>query len=498
MQEDTAQILKVLAELSDSLDPKGRELSIILAAGHGKRIKSEKSKMLHEIWGKPSVWRVCEAARKGLSSSNQIVVVGIKAVEVVKALGKRKNRVFVYQDEQRGTGDAVKMALDSGLFDSYGGDIYIFPGDMGLLTESMVRKFKRTFRERLCDMLVMTGIYGGKREDNYYGRIIKPRSEKDRIAEIREYRDILAMGKNSRYTLTFGGQEETLKREELLNLREFNTGVYAFKIQPLRDYIHHVTSDNVQGEIYVTDLIKIFNDHGLIVHSAPVENSDLVVAFNVKSVLKQMEEIFRSAVYEGLKDLITIDDPDDFFIAEETIHQIQAMDKRVGALDIHIGKGVSIGKDVQLGRGLVIKRNAQLSGNVKIGENVTIGENVILSNYPGQLIEIGDETHILAGNIIKGNVKIGRTVHIESGVRITGSDEWPVRIGDNVLIKGMTYIFGSIIEDDLLIVHSILQNQRVSRVVRRDGEVQPIKYILPHPDGLDSIYPLKKRARRTR
>jgi bifunctional UDP-N-acetylglucosamine pyrophosphorylase/glucosamine-1-phosphate N-acetyltransferase len=137
VQEDTGQILKVLAELSDTLDPKGRELSIILAAGHGKRIKSEKSKMLHEIWGKPSVWRVCEAARKGLSCSNQIVVVGIKALEVANALGKRKNRVFVYQDEQRGTGDAVKVALDSGWVDSYGGDIYIFPGDMGLLTESM-------------------------------------------------------------------------------------------------------------------------------------------------------------------------------------------------------------------------------------------------------------------------------------------------------------------------------------------------------------------------
>jgi bifunctional UDP-N-acetylglucosamine pyrophosphorylase/glucosamine-1-phosphate N-acetyltransferase len=247
----------------------------------------------------------------------------------------------------------------------------------------------------------------------------------------------------------------------------------------------------VQGEIYVTDLIKIFNDHGLCVQSFPVENNDYVVAFNVKSVLKQMEVTFRSMVYDKLKDLVTIDDADDFYIAEETVERIIDMDNKTGALDIRIGKGASIGKDIHFGQGLEVNKNAQLSGNVRIGKNVSIGENVVISTFPGQCIEIGDGTRIFSGNILKGNVKLGRNAQVESGVRITGSDEWPVVIGNNVLIKGMTYIFGSVIEDDLLIVHSIVEKQYVERVVKKSGEIQPIKYILPHPEGLDSIRNLK-------
>jgi len=493
VQEEKSRILEILNELSDRIDPKGKEISIILAAGHGKRIKSEKAKMLHEIWGKPSVWRVCEAVLIGLSSQNQVIVVGKKAIDVAQALGRRKNRIFVFQDEQRGTGDAVKVALENPALSSFEGDVYIFPGDMGLLSKYTVRKFKKNFKSYHCEMLVMTGVFEGKIEDNYYGRIIKPKSDRDRILEINEYKDILAMNKSQSHIVIFHGQKEYLSREDLLHIREFNTGVYAFKQQPLKKYINLVTADNVQGEIYVTDLIKIFNDHGLAVYSSPVENNDYVVAFNVKSVLKQMEETFRSMVYERLKDIITIDDPDDFFIAEETVEKIVAMDKRLGALDIRIGKGVHIGKNIQLGRGLVVKRNAQLTGNVKIGDNVTIGENVTLSTFSAQVIEIGKNTHIFGGNIIKGNVKLGNNVNVESGVRITGSSEFPVIIGNNVLIKGMTYIFGSIIEDDLLVVHSIIQNQYVEKVVKKNGEIQPIKYILPHPEGLDSISDLKNR-----
>ena len=205
-----------------------------------------------------------------------------------------------------------------------------------------------------------------------------------------------------------------------------------------------------------------------------------------------MEGTYREMIYERLKDIITIDDADDFFIAEETVQRIIEMDKKFPALDIRIGKGVSIGKNINLNRGLTIGRHSQLTGNVNTGDNVTIGENVILSTYPDQTIEIGNGTNILLGDIIKGNVKLGHNVNIESGVRITGSSENPVIIGNNVLIKGMTYITGSIIEDDLLIVHSILKNMYVEKVYKKNGKIQPVKYILPNPEGLDSISTLKK------
>jgi bifunctional UDP-N-acetylglucosamine pyrophosphorylase/glucosamine-1-phosphate N-acetyltransferase len=493
LEIDKERIIEELQKLSDAFDPDCKDISIILAAGHGKRIKSEKSKMLHEIWGKPSVWRVCQAALEGLESSNQIVVVGIKALEVAQALGKSKNRIFVYQEEQRGTGDAVRTAIEHPAMARHAGDVFIFPGDMGLLTADTVHGFKRHFKKSGCNMTVMTGSYEGKAEDNYYGRIIKSREKEKAVIEIKEFKDILALKDNETYTVSHNDQNHTFTREELLNIREFNTGVYAFKIEPLREFINHIKTDNVQGEIYVTDLIKIFNDNGHRVLSSRVRDNNCVVAFNVKSVLKEMDETFRKNVYDQLKDIITIDDPDDFFIAEETIQRILKMDKKYPALDIKIGKGVSIWENVHINRGLKVEKNSLIRGNVYFGENVEIGENVIISTHPGQRMETGNNVQIFRGNVLKGQLNLGNNVRIETGVRITGSYSEPVIIGNNVLIKGTTYIYGSIIEDNILIQHSILINMFAEKVVKRNGEIQPIKYILPHPEGLDSLRPLSNK-----
>jgi bifunctional UDP-N-acetylglucosamine pyrophosphorylase/glucosamine-1-phosphate N-acetyltransferase len=483
-------IEKELAALSDVIDTEQREVSIVLAAGHGKRIKSEKSKMLHEIWGKPSVRRVCAAAHEGLGSDNQVVVVGIKALEVARSLGRRKNRAFVFQEEQRGTGDAVRKAITSPHLAGYAGNVYVFPGDMGLLSKETVARFREDFHAARRDMLVMTGFFEGGAKENYYGRIVLSKKHDGEVIEIKEYKDILALPRGKPYSVSFRNEREDFSRGELIEIREFNTGVYAFRMAPLMKYITHITTDNVQGEVYVTDLIKIFNDHGLAVSSSRVKNNSLVEGFNVKSVLKKMEETYRDIVYEQLKDIISLDDADDFYIAEETLQRILEMDRLYASLEIRIGKGAFLGERVQPNRGLTVGRNAILDGNVRFGENVTVGESAIISNYPGQLIEIGDDCQVFRGNVVQGQISIGNNVRIETGVRVTGSSEDPVIIGNNVLIKGMTYIYGSVIEDDLIIEHSILKKTRVERVVKRNGEVQAVKYILPHPEGLDSITPL--------
>ena len=82
---------------------------------------------------------------------------------------------------------------------------------------------------------------------------------------------------------------------------------------------------------------------------------------------------------------------------------------------------------------------------------------------------------------------IGDNVRIESGVRITGSNEYPVTIEPNVLIKGTTYIFGSKVEAGVEIEHCILKKKHVVAIQRKDGSIQPIRYFLPLPVGLDSL-----------
>ena len=99
-------------QFSSKLGTTAKEVAIILAAGHGKRIKSQRSKMLHKIWGVPTVQRVYNACVKGIKKVNTIIVVGIKAEDVIQAVGKRDNTSFAFQEKQNGTGHAVQVALN--------------------------------------------------------------------------------------------------------------------------------------------------------------------------------------------------------------------------------------------------------------------------------------------------------------------------------------------------------------------------------------------------
>lgn len=501
MNEATNGIAVVLKSFSSKIDVQQPHLAMILAAGHGKRIRSERSKMLHQIWGVPTVTRVAQAARQGLGCTNQIIVVGIKALEVAEALGRASNRVFVFQQQQNGTGDAVRVGLQALPGGGDDGNIFIFPGDMGLLNGAVVSDFLKEFGKNRCDMMVLTADYQDDPRTNYYGRILRvpgidaagqaSNDDLGKVIEIKEHKDILALPADKPYVATYNARTFRFSRDQLLAIPEFNTGVYVFKAAPLIKHIGELAADNVQGELYITDLIAIFNHHGLTVKAARAQDHSTVLGFNNKSVLKEMEAIARDKAYDRLKDLIAIDDREDFFIADEVIDQIVAMDAKEAPLDIFIGKGVHLGPHVKLAKGVEIKRRAMLEGNVVFGEKVIVHENVTLSTYPGQEMKIGRHSQIFQGDIIKGNVTIGERCQIESGVNITGSDEFPVIIGNNVLIKGTSYIFGSVIESGIWIEHSILKNKYVERTMRKDGSVQPVRYVLPLPEGLDSIHDLR-------
>jgi len=490
-------IINTLAkELSSEFNNNINEYAIILAAGHGKRIKSNRSKMLHRIWGVPTFQRVYEACIKAVKNINTVIVVGIKAPDVMNVLGKVKNNSFAYQAEQNGTGHAVQVALKN-IKNVKDGTVYVFPGDMGLIDKETVAKFRSDFKKSKSDMMVLTGIYEGKAEDNNYGRIIRVKeqdaqrksSAKDegKVLRIMEHKDILAMKENKLYEIKFNGKKYSYTKAELINNNEFNSGVYAFKYKPLVKLIDKLSSNNVQKEIYITDLIELFNKNGYSVSAVSPEEQHVVMGFNNKSVLKEMEAIARKKVYEKLKDIIDIDDPDDFFIHEKVVDDIIKMDKQNKLLDIYIGKGVYIGENVKLNINLKTSKDVFIDGNVVLGKNVEISPNVHLSCFPDQKLKIGDGVHILWNDIIKGNIVIGNNSRIESSVNLTGSDEFPLRIGKNVLIKGTSYIFGCTIEDGLLIEHSVLVKRKVKAVKNDKGEIQPVRYFVPESEGENLI-----------
>jgi bifunctional UDP-N-acetylglucosamine pyrophosphorylase/glucosamine-1-phosphate N-acetyltransferase len=491
------EILEQVKDLSSPLDYNAHEIAIILAAGHGKRIKSQKSKMLHKIWGISTVERVFDACRNGIDGINIILVVGIKAQDVMRVLGKRDAASFAYQASQNGTGHAVQVALQNIEDSKFEGIVYVLPGDMGLIDSSSLQAFREKFVNTKSDMMVLTGKFEGKPSENAYGRIIrvKPEDEDgkpsgkdfDRVIEIMEHKDILSLPEDKPYRVKYNNRTYSFTKNELIENNEFNSGVYAFDYKKLIEQIHSIKSNNVQNEIYITDLISLFNKKGYSVGAVSPHDQYVVMGFNNKSVLKEMEAVARKIVYEKVKDIIEIDDPDDFFIDESVVDNIIEMDKRNVPLDIYIGRGVHIGRGVMLNYGTALSKNVYVSGNVKFGRNVRVRPSAHLSCFPIQNIRIGDNVEILSGNIVRGNIIIGDNTIIESGVTLTGNDEFPVVVGDNVIIRGTSYIFGSVIEDDVRIEHSVIIKKRVEKLIKRDGTIQPIRFYLPLPEGIDAI-----------
>ena len=491
------EILKAVKKLSSSFNSKSKELAIILAAGHGKRIKSQRSKMLHNIWGVPTVERVHNACTKAVRGINTIVVVGIKALDVLNVLNKRDYTSYVYQEEQHGTGHAVQVALQNIKKYPSDGIVYVLPGDMGLIDAETLSGFRKSFISSKADMIVLTGIFKGDPKENSYGRILRvkaldtngvsSRNDEGKVIEILENKDILALPSNKPYLSNYKGRSYSFTKEELLNNNEYNSGVFAFRYGKLKELIGKLKSDNVQKEIYLTDLISLFNENNYSVDAISPEKDYVVMGFNNKSVLKEMDAIARRNVYHKLKDIIEIEDLDDFFIHENVVEDILKMDKKHTVLDINIGRGAYIGKDVKLNLNLKLDKNVFIDGQVIFGKNVSVSQNVHLSCYPGQTLKIGNDVQILWGDIIKGNIVIGDGSRIGSSVNMTGSDEFPLRIGKNVLIKGTSYIFGSKIVDNLFIEHSILVKKKVLAVKDKKGKIQPIRYFVPESEGEKSL-----------
>ncbi|MFZ1280249.1 MAG: NTP transferase domain-containing protein [Ignavibacteriaceae bacterium] len=492
MSDNNAQVVYSKVKENSVKFNSTNEVAIILAAGHGKRIKSQTSKMLHKIWEIPTVERVYNACKLGIENINTVIVVGIKALDIMDVIGKRESNKFAFQEHQNGTGHAVQVALKEIENDFKDGIVYVLPGDMGLLDDESMKKFRSDFTSSKNDMMVLTGLYEGDDPlQNSYGRIIRTKDSNGKVngnvIRIMEYKDILALPDNKPYELIYRNQKYSYTRQELLNTKEFNSGVYAFDYNKLVEQINNISSNNAQNEIYITDLIEMFNQKGYSVGAVSPKEQYVVMGFNDKSVLKEMDEIARRNIYERLKNIIQIDDPDDFFIHHSIVSDLIELDKKGIPLDIKIGKGAYIGVGVKLNYNIEIGRAAYINGNIVFGKNIKIWRIVHLSTFPNQTLTIGDNVNILWGDIIKGNIVIGENSTIESSVNLTGSDEFPLRIGKNVLIKGTSYLFGSIVENNVTIEHSVLIKKKVKAEKDKNGNIKAIRFLIPDTEGKELL-----------
>src|SRR5215470_9470338 len=202
---------------------------VIMAAGKGTRLKSRRAKVLHEIGGRPLLAHVIASALQAAQASDIYVIVGHQAGAVRAAVADMRVQ-FVEQAEQRGTGHAVMCARPHLEAERYR-DILVLSGDVPLIRPETIRRVRDFQIARKAAMTILTAEPASPLG---YGRIV--RAGGDRVKAIVEQKDL------SR------SQEK---------IREINSGVYAFAAKPLFANIDKLTTNNANGEFYLTDMAAL-------------------------------------------------------------------------------------------------------------------------------------------------------------------------------------------------------------------------------------------------
>jgi UDP-N-acetylglucosamine diphosphorylase/glucosamine-1-phosphate N-acetyltransferase len=203
--------------------------AIILAAGKGKRMKSDLPKVLHRINGKPLITYLMDTILQ-LEFDRIAVVIGHKGQLVIDALNNRKLE-FIWQHEQRGTGHAVMMTESR--FGDFRGAILVAAGDVPFLSVRTIRALFDVYKNKKASAVCLTADFD---DPTGYGRIIRQATDSDMLADIIEDKD---------------ADSETKK------ITEINTGTFCFDSGDLFAALHRLDDNNAQREYYLTDTIKI-------------------------------------------------------------------------------------------------------------------------------------------------------------------------------------------------------------------------------------------------
>jgi len=238
--------------------------AILLAAGKGTRMGSDLAKVLHPVAGRPMLHWVIEACR-AVGASPIVVVVGYQADKVKAAFADQPDVVFVLQSEQLGTGHAAKMAQPA--LADFAGDAFVLNGDGPLIRPDTLAALLDTHRDQHADGTLATSRLD---DPTGYGRII--RDADGQLDHIVEQKDA---------------------SPEQLAVHEVNPNYLCYRAPALFDALSRLSSDNAQGEYYLTDVPRLVREQGgriAIVDAVPPED---VLGINNPDQLAQVDAILR-------------------------------------------------------------------------------------------------------------------------------------------------------------------------------------------------------------
>lgn len=362
--------------------------TIVLAAGEGTRMRSATPKVLHRIAGRTLVEHAVRAVA-GVEPDHLVVVIGHgrdvvadHLTEVAKHVGKPVT--VAYQERQNGTGHAVTCALEA-LPPGLGGTVVVSYGDVPLLATETVRALLDAHAAGGHSVTVLTSVVA---DPTGYGRIV--RDEDGLVESIVEQADATPAQ---------------------LTITEINSGVYAFDAHVLADGLARLSTDNAQGELYLTDVLGIARAAGRSVGALRCQDPWQVEGVNDRVQLAGLgAELNRRLVRRWMREGVTIVDPATTW------------------LDM----------DVTLARDVTLAPGTQLHGSTTVGEGARIGPDTTLTDvtigagaqvvrthgggaWIGAGASVGPYAYLRAGTRLGDNGKIGTFVEVKNSEIGTGS-----------------------------------------------------------------------------
>ncbi|OGW14411.1 MAG: UDP-N-acetylglucosamine diphosphorylase/glucosamine-1-phosphate N-acetyltransferase [Nitrospirae bacterium GWA2_42_11] len=345
-------------------------------------MKSGLAKVLHPVAGIPMILYPVKVAEE-ISSERIIVVVGHQADRVKDVLSGRDVEI-VQQVEQKGTADAVRLAMDS--LKGYKGMLVVLCGDVPLITPKTISGLISAHRDRGAIMTVLTTEV---EDPSGYGRIV--RSSDGSILRIVEERDA---------------------DNEIKKIKEIHSGTYVFDSLFLSEVLREIKSENAQREFYLTDSIETGLKKGFKVYAYKTIEREEIIGINSRNELAMANIIMRRRINNRhMLNGVTMINPDNTYVG---------MDVSIGQ-DVTIYPGATIEGNTTIGSRSVIYPNSRIV-NSQIGSDVNIKDSsVIEDSRIGDGSQVGPFAHLRPGTILDKNVRIGNYVELKKAFMGEGS-----------------------------------------------------------------------------
>jgi len=311
---------------------------IILAAGKGTRMYSAKAKVLHEVGGKPMLEHVIKTAQQ-LNPLDIHVVIGHQAESIKERLSSAEVQ-WVLQEEQLGTGHAVKQAIDH----VKGEKVLVLYGDVPLTSQVTLTDFLTASENHQLGILTVKLT-----DPSGYGRIV--RGSDHEILSITEEKDA---------------------DDKTLSIQEGNSGILCANTSRIKHWLNELNNNNEQGEYYLTDCVAAAVNENIKVAGICIENEIEVLGINNQLQLETMEREYQKRKAEALM-----------------LQGVTIKDKN----------RIDIRGELQCGEDVVIDVNCVFEGDVHLGNNVSIGPNCQIKDC-----EISDNTTILASCVLENSM----------------------------------------------------------------------------------------------